>query len=165
MTFQIGDQIVHRNYGPGKITGIEEKRLGNKSREYYVVETTQVTLWVPLDATENSIRPPVSAAAFRELLTQHLGTGQRLPDHHLERQDVLAQRFKRRGLMDICEIVRDLTFRSRSHTLNKNDNDMMRRAQDLILNEWELAFGISRVTARQELDTLLEAIPSTVGSQ
>ena len=77
MTFQIGDQIVHRNYGPGKITGIEEKRLGNKSREYYVVETAQVTLWVPLDATENSIRSPVEADEFQDLLTQHLGEGQR----------------------------------------------------------------------------------------
>ena len=135
MTFQIGDQIVHRNYGPGKITGIEEKRLGNKSREYYVVETAQVTLWVPLDATENSIRSPVEADEFQDLLTQHLGEGQRLPEHHLERQDVLAQRFKTRTLADICEIIRDLTYRSRSHALNKNDSDMMRRAQDLILNE------------------------------
>jgi len=158
MTYQIGDQVVHRNYGPGKIIGIEEKQLGKKTCEYYVVETSQVTLWVPVDAAENSLRFPAASAEFQELLTLLDGSGERLPDHHVERQDVLAIRMKNRTLEDICNVIRDLTSHSRNHPLNRNDNEIMRRAQEFLLNEWEMALGTPRAEARQELADLLQVI-------
>jgi RNA polymerase-interacting CarD/CdnL/TRCF family regulator len=159
MTYQIGDQIVHRNYGPGKITGIEEKRLGNKTREYYVVETDELTLWVPLDATQDSIRFPTPTAEFQELIALLYGAGEQLPDPHDERHEVLALRMKNRTLPDMCGIIRDLTSRSRNHALNRNDNEMMKRAQEFLLNEWEIVLGIPRAVARQELADLLQIIP------
>jgi RNA polymerase-interacting CarD/CdnL/TRCF family regulator len=159
MTYQIGAQIIHKNYGPGKITGIEEKQLGKKACEYYVVETSQVTLWVPVDAAENSLRFPVENVEFQELLALLYGSGERLPDHHVERQNVLALRMKNRTLEEICNIIRDLTSRSRNHSLNRNDNEIMQRAQEFLLNEWEMVLGIPRTEARQELADLLQVIP------
>jgi CarD family transcriptional regulator len=160
MTYQIGDQIVHRNYGPGKITGIEEKQLANKKGNYFVVETSQVTLWVPVDATENSIRFPTESAEFQEILVLLQNDGNQLPDHHTERHDVLALRMKNRSLPDICDIIRDLNSRSRSHTLTRNDNDVLKRAQEILLNEWEMALGTPRAVARQELTNLLQLSPA-----
>ena len=160
MTYQIGDQIIHRNYGPGTITGIEEKQLGKKTNNYYVVETAQVTLWVPVNATENSIRFPVSRTTFQELLDLLDGAGEQLPDHHLERSQVLTDRMKNRTLTDLCNIIHDLTSHSRSQTLNKNDRDIFKRAEEYLLNEWEIVLGTPRETARKELETLLQGIPA-----
>ena len=157
--YKIGDRIIHRNYGPGTITGIEEKILGKKAAEYYVVETLSVTLWVPVDATEVSIRYPLDAAAFQELLAHLDGVGEELPDNHLERSDVLAIRMKDRTLGDICRVIHDLTSRSRDQTLTKKDLEFLTRAQDLLLNEWEAALGTPREVARQELSKLLQGIP------
>ena len=156
MTYQIGDQIIHRNYGPGKITGIEEKQLGNKKGKYYVVETGQVTLWVPVDSTENSIRFPAESGEFQEMLAHLQDDGMNLPDHHTERHDMLALRMKNRSLSDLCEIIRDLNARSRKHTLTRNDNEVLKRAQEILLNEWEMVLGTPRAIARQELDHLLQ---------
>lgn len=164
MTYQIGDRIIHRNYGPGIIVGLEEKQLGKKSDEYYVVETTDVTLWVPVDATENSIRFPIGATEFQELLALLYGAGEQLPDHHIERNEVLAVRMKNRTLTELCRIIHDLTSRSRSHTLTKNDNEFLRRAQEFLLNEWEIVLGTPREVARQELVVLLQGIPAVVQS-
>ncbi|NJN45065.1 MAG: hypothetical protein HC806_10345 [Anaerolineae bacterium] len=121
MSYQIGDRIIHRNYGPGTITGVEEKQLGKQASEYYVVETAQVTLWVPLDATENSIRYPIETAELEEILTVFNGVGEELPDHHIARSEVLNDRMKDRTLPVLCTIIHDLTSRSRSQTLTKND--------------------------------------------
>jgi RNA polymerase-interacting CarD/CdnL/TRCF family regulator len=161
MAYQIGDQIIHRNYGPGTITGIEEKQLGKKLSEYYVVETSQLTLWVPLDATENSIRFPIGTTEFHELLSLLNGAGERLPDHHIARSEVLTNRMKNRTLTDLCNIIHDLTWRSRSQTLTKNDKDFLRRAEDFLLNEWEMVLGTPREVAKRELVKLLQEIPAT----
>lgn len=160
MAYQIGDRVIHRNYGPGVIIGVEEKQLGLKSDEYYVVETAEVKLWIPLDATENSIRFPTQPGEFQELLALFYGAGEPLPDHHLERAEVLAARMKKRTLVELCRIIHDLTSRSRSHPLTKNDNDFLKRAQELLLNEWEIVLEISREDARKELAALLQNIPA-----
>jgi RNA polymerase-interacting CarD/CdnL/TRCF family regulator len=158
--YKIGNRVIHRNYGPGTITGIEEKRLGRKTREYYVVETGEATLWVPLDATENSIRLPLGTNDFQELLALLYGAGEQLPDHHRERSEVLNDRMKNRTLTDLCSIIHDLTSRSRSQTLTKKDNDFLKRAQEFLLNEWEMVLGTPREKARQELGVLLRSIPA-----
>ncbi|NUM45637.1 MAG: hypothetical protein HUU38_13105 [Anaerolineales bacterium] len=157
--YEIGDRIIHRNYGPGTITGIEEKMLGKKTGEYYVVQTADVTLWVPVDATEVSIRYPLDVTAFQELLSLLEGMGERLPDHHLERGEVLMLRMKSRTLRDLCRIIHDLTSRSRRQTLTKNDNEILSRAQDLLLNEWVIVLNTPREIARRELTKLLQEIP------
>jgi RNA polymerase-interacting CarD/CdnL/TRCF family regulator len=156
--YQIGDHIIHRNYGPGMITGIEEKKLGKKTNEYYVVQTAEATLWVPRDATLVSLRYPLEPAAFRNLLTYLKGAGERLPMHHIERGEVLSERMRSRTMPDLCRIIHDLTSRSRQHTLTKNDNDYLSRAQELLLNEWVAALGIPREKARKDLNALLEGI-------
>jgi RNA polymerase-interacting CarD/CdnL/TRCF family regulator len=164
MTFQIGDQIVHRNYGPAKIIDIEKKGIAGKTRQYYVVKTTDVTVWVPVDATENSIRFPISQEEFQDLLALLQGDGERLPEHHVERQGVLLLRMKTRTFPELCSIIRDLTLRGRSHTLTRNDNEMMKRAVDYLLNEWELVLGTPRSVARQELAGLLQAGPTILAA-
>jgi CarD family transcriptional regulator len=158
MDYQIGDQVVHRNYGPGKIIAIDEKQLSGEFRTYYVVEAGELTLWVPIDAAENSIRYPTSETAFKEMLNYLSGEGEPLPEHQTERYEALAARMKSRSLMDICLILRDLTARSRNHLLNRNDNEVFKRAEEYILNEWELAMGTPRVIARQELESLLNSV-------
>lgn len=157
--YQIGERVIHRNYGPSTVIGIEEKQLGKKKKQYYVVEASQVMLWVPLDATE-SIRYPFGKDEFQNLLAKMNGAGEELPDHHLSRADVLKDRLKSRTMADICSVIHDLTSHSRSHSLTKNDNACLQQAQDLLLDEWVTVMGTPREVARQELNNLLQGIPA-----
>lgn len=156
--YQIGDRIIHRNYGPGLITGIEEKKMGKKTSEYYVVQTANATLWVPRDTTTPSIRYPLDAAAFQELLARLQGAGEQLPAHHIERGAILSARMQSRTIPDLCRIIHDLTSRSRHHLLTKNDSEHLVRAQELLLNEWVAIADIPREAARKALYELLNGI-------
>lgn len=159
MNYHIGDQVVHWNYGPGTIIGIDEKVLANKARKYYVVEVERMTVWVPVgEAGEKSIRPPTPSAEFKKLLKLLRGPCKQLPDQQSLRQNELSERMKKRTLADVCCIIRDLVARSRTQKLNRNDAETLRRAEEFLLNEWELALRMPRETAQQEMDSLLEKV-------
>lgn len=155
MEFQIGDRIIHTSYGPGTITAIEEKKLADEPEKYYVIQTGELTLWVPLDATENRIRFPLSRSEFQEHLELIAAPGDALPDFHRERNGFLAERMKGGSLAEICLVIRDLDSRSKHYPPNNNDREVMSAATALLLNEWEIVAGITRTEAREELARFL----------
>jgi RNA polymerase-interacting CarD/CdnL/TRCF family regulator len=155
MEYQIGDRIIHMSYGPGTITAIEEKRLADEPGQYYVVQTGELTLWVPLNATEDRIRRPLPRSEFQRHLRLLSGPGGELPDFHRDRQGALAERMRTRSLSEVCLVIRDLAGRAKTHPLNNNDREVMSAARDLLLNEWEIVAGITRTAARAELDQML----------
>lgn len=54
MTYKIGDTVVHWTYGPGEIVGIDNKGLPGQPSSYYVIETGERELWVPVDEIAGS---------------------------------------------------------------------------------------------------------------
>jgi len=162
MNYQIGDPVIHLTYGSGRIIAIDAKRLAGQTRQYYVVETEQLTLWVLIDEMgEQSIRPPTGSSEFKELLNILCRSGEGLPDNHQERKDQLNKWMENRNIVNICFVIRDLTTRSKLHNLNATDRIALRRAQEYLLDEWELSLGTTRSRARKELEILLRVDQST----
>jgi RNA polymerase-interacting CarD/CdnL/TRCF family regulator len=160
MNYQIGDSVIHLTYGPGKIIAIDEKRLAGLTCQYYVVDTGKLTLWVLVDDVgEKSMRPPTGSFEFKELLNILCSPSEGLPDHHHERKNQLSERMQKRILINICFVIRDLTARGKLYDLNSTDRSMLRRAQEYLLDEWELALGTARSSAKKELDILLRVNP------
>lgn len=156
MTYHVGDQVIHLTYGPGKIIAIDEKRLAGQTRQYYVVDTGQLTLWVIIDETgEKSIRPPTGSLEFKALFDILRSPGEGLPDHHHERKNQLSERMDKRILKNICSVIRDLTTRSKLHNLNYTDRSILRLAQEYLLDEWELSLGTARSSALKEMEVYL----------
>jgi RNA polymerase-interacting CarD/CdnL/TRCF family regulator len=156
MNYQIGDQVIHRTHGSGIIIAVDEKSLAGHTRQYYVIDTGQLTVWVPIDVTgENSIRPPTESFEFKAVLNSLRGPGEGLSDHHVERKNQLVGRMQKRKLVDICSVIRDLTTRSLLHNLNYNDRTVLRHAEECLLDEWELSLGSTRSSALRELEFLL----------
>lgn len=156
MNYRIGDQVIHLTHGPGRIIAIDEKCLAGQTRQYYVVDTGQLTLWVVIDEMgEKSIRPPTGSLEFKKLLKILRDPGEGLPDHHRERKIQLDERMHKRIMANICFVIRDLTTRSKLHNLNYSDRTALRRAEDNLLDEWELSLGTTRSSASRELEVLL----------
>ncbi|HSO26988.1 MAG TPA: CarD family transcriptional regulator [Anaerolineales bacterium] len=161
MQYQIDERVIHWTFGPGKITAIDKKTLSGKTRLYYVFETEGTTLWVPVDDKgESSLRAPTPKAEFFELLEVFDTPGELLPDQQYQRQTELVTRMRKRTLYDVCCLIRDLTARSRAHKLNRYDTEMLKRAAELLLNEWELAIGADRNYAQKELERRISAVPA-----
>jgi RNA polymerase-interacting CarD/CdnL/TRCF family regulator len=156
MKYQVHDRVMHWTYGTGEIVSIEKKTLSGDTREYYVFRTSDLTLWVPADESgENNLRPPLSSDLFRKQLKSLTKPAESLPDQPYPRQNELMERMRNRSLADICSVIRDLTARESKGKLNRSDQDIMNRAQSLLVDEWQLSLGGERHEIERELYKIL----------
>ena len=154
--FRVGDNVIHDTYGPGIIVDLDEKELSGRTRQYYVVNTPDLTLWVPSDPSGKScLRLPTPAQEFEELFRVLAGSGEPLSTNRMERKTELMERFKEGDLAAICRVVRDLISFKRDNRVNDQDNAILERARNFLLSEWSIALAIPRQQAEQELNKLL----------
>ncbi len=156
MNFKIGDVIIHWTYGVGTIVAIEEKTVAGVPQLYYAVEVELLKFWMPVNGIDNdAIHKPIEKEKFTQLFDILRTHGENLPDRQYERKNELRERMKKKSLVDLCHIIRDLTDRSRSHNLNQDDTSTLHQAKEHLIDEWVLTFGVQRSSALDELRILL----------
>jgi RNA polymerase-interacting CarD/CdnL/TRCF family regulator len=155
--YKVGDIIVHWTHGIGTIVGIDQKDMAGIEKPYYVIELKSFKFWVPVeDADEGSIRFPTERIQFGNLFDILRLPGKLLPDYQYQRKIALRDRMQKRSLEDLCHVIRDLTDRSHSHTLNQNDFAVLFRAEEHLLDEWVFSLDVNRPDALRALEVLLQ---------
>lgn len=156
LVFQVGDQVAHRTYGPGAVIQLDEKKLYGHTEKYYVVETSELTLWVPRDeAGDRCLRYLTPAKDFKDLFRVLSSPGKSLPSDRYERKKHLTERLQEGTLQSICRVIRDLAPLKRLKKMNENDNLILNRAISFLLDEWSLVLTIPRPQAEHKLIELL----------
>jgi len=155
--FQVGDRVIHWVYGLGEIIQIDEKMISGQSGKYYVVQIRDLTLWVPMnDAGEHCLRLPTPAKDFHKFFGLLSSPGKSLSTDRYMRKTQLTELMKDGTLESICRVVRDLMYYKQTNKINENDNTILVRARNFLLNEWSVALSVSVQQAERELKNLLE---------
>lgn len=155
--FQIGDQVVHSSYGPGVIIELDEKKLSGRTKQYYVVEVNDLTLWVPVDqAGECNLRRPTPVDEFQKLFAILSSPGDALPPDRHERKLHLVERLKAKNLESVCMVIRDLTRHRNVSKMNDTDNSILEHSRESLLSEWSIVLSTPIRQAEYELKQLLE---------
>lgn len=158
--YKVGDIVVHWIYGSGKIIAIDEKGLPGRSCFYYVIEGDEQMLWVPVEENgSSSLHLSTSRSNFKLLTDVLRSQSERMSNYPHQRSDQLDKRMQKASPQDLCLVIRDLSHRSHSKTLNNNDIRVLRHAQSLLLDEWERSLGTSRKAARNEMEWILKETP------
>ena len=115
MTFQVGETVVHPNYGAGVITEIQERHSLGPRKRYYSIELLgdpQTTVMIALGKAESvGLRQPIPKARLSRLWRILRGEPEVLPDEHKERYAVIESKLEEGDLFQIAEVVRDLAWR------------------------------------------------------
>lgn len=157
MDFHVGDQVVHWSYGPGEIIQVDEKEISGHKSLYYVVQVKDLTLWVPIaQADTASLRYPTPASDFDSLFAIINSPGEPLSDNRLERKAQLSEMMRDGKLESICRVIRDLAYYSRTKKLSESDQVLLERAQNFLLNEWEISLSVSYTEAERDLKHMLQ---------
>jgi RNA polymerase-interacting CarD/CdnL/TRCF family regulator len=157
MAFQVGDQVIHWEYGLGEIIRLDEVVLAEHSGKYYVVQIGNLTLWVPLKETsEHCLRLPTPARDFPKLFRILASPGDSLSPDRFMRKTQLTELLKDGTLESTCRVIRDLVYYRRTKKLNENDNSILGRARNFLLNEWSIALSVPIQQAEGELRKLLD---------
>ncbi len=157
MQFQVRDRVFHPIHGIGEIAAVSKQQFASgAARLYYQVVTDKCTVWVPVDAQESiGLRRMVEKRdldQYRHVLTKRPNA---LIDDHAKRHAALSERLKQHSFRVLCEVVRDLSARSRHKSLTQLDAGLLRKSIDELYQEWAAAEGISVMAASQEVDALL----------
>jgi RNA polymerase-interacting CarD/CdnL/TRCF family regulator len=158
MGFHIGDTVIHWTYGLGEIVLIEEKPIGGNLTNCYVVQTSDLTIWIPInDVQQGSLRLPAVPEEFKRLFTILTSPSEKLLEDRAMRKDQLMAQIKDGQLASICRVVRDLTQYKRNTKLNDQEKSILERAMNSLLTEWAYSLGMPLNQAHQAMTNLLEA--------
>ncbi len=158
MDYKIGDTVIHWTYGVGCVVDIQEIHLAGTAQWYYVIDVETLKVWVPVDeAAKGALRLPLESNQFKRLLEILSKPGEPLPDRYPQRKIALRSRMEKRTLEGLCRVIRDLTDRSRSHSLSSEDSSVLFSAQEHLLDEWVISLGTERSKALREMEILLQS--------
>lgn len=158
MDFQVGDNVIHRTFGLGEITDIEEKVINGTPVNCYVVQVNHTTIWVPADTPgQNSLRTPTPPEEFIktiEILTTPHDT---MDGDRLLRKKQLLDQLRDGQLTSICQVIRDLSYYKRTSKLNDQEKSILEHAVDSLLMEWSRSMEIPLDEAQKTMETMLQA--------
>ena len=156
MSFQIGDKVIHWTYGLGEIVQIEEKPINGQLTNCYVFQTTDMTIWIPIDELQqHSLRQPTAPDEFVRLYDILTSPGEQLQEDRVLRKNQLMTQMRDGHLASICKVVRDLTHYKRNSKLNDQERYILERAEKSLLTEWTYSLGLPLNQAHQAMTTLL----------
>ena len=157
MVFGIGDKVIHWTYGLGDIVHIEEKPIHGHPTNCYVVRTSDLTIWIPINELQGSLRVPTPPDEFVKLFDILTSPGEKLPEDRMLRKDQLIAQMKDGQLSSICRVMRDLNYFKLTNKMNDQEKSILERATNSLLTEWVYSLGVSNTQAQQALAKLLGA--------
>jgi RNA polymerase-interacting CarD/CdnL/TRCF family regulator len=135
---------------------IEEKTIHDHPTKCYVVRTTDLTIWVPIDDLhQHSLRTPTAPEEFERLSTILTSPSEKLQEDRVLRKNQLLEQMTDGQLASICRVVRDLTHFKHSSKLNDQEKSILERAMNSLLTEWNYSLGVPVFQAQQAITKLL----------
>jgi RNA polymerase-interacting CarD/CdnL/TRCF family regulator len=156
MGFRIGDKVIHCTFGLGEITQIEAKVINGHLANCYVIQLTDMTIWVPMDDSgQSTLRVPTPPDEFIKTLPILSSPNESLLEDRVLRRKQLIDQLKDGQLSSICRVVRDLSHYQRNSKLNDQEKSILDRAVRSLLTEWTFTLGTNQHQAHQTMESML----------
>ena len=157
MSFQIGDKVIHATHGFAEIVNVETKEVSGTSSEYYVVQTKNLMLWIPvLEPIQGNLRLPTSKSKFIDLWSILRSHSLPFSDFRKERKSQIHTRITGGASESTCGLIRDLSFCRRNKQLNEYESTIYKRAVNMLMDEWQYSMSVTQAQASLELNALLD---------
>jgi RNA polymerase-interacting CarD/CdnL/TRCF family regulator len=157
MSFQIGDKVIHSTHGFAEIINIESKVVAGSTVDYYVVQTKDLLVWIPVTSqAKESLRLPTEKNKFMDLFSILRGHYAPFPENRMERKSEIHVRLNAGSAESICSLIRDLSFYRKNKKLNEYESSIYQRAVKMLIDEWQYSLATTPQQATKELNTLLD---------
>jgi CarD family transcriptional regulator len=157
MKFQIGDKVIHSAHGFAEIINLESKEVAGTSLNYYVVQTHDLRLWIPVEnGQKDSLRLPTAKNGFDALFSILRAHYEPFSENRMERKTQIHARINEGNSESICGLIRDLSFYRKNKKLNEYESLIYERAVRVLIDEWQYSLSIPPVQASKELNVLLD---------
>jgi CarD family transcriptional regulator len=164
MEFVVGDRVVHPHHGPGLITGAERREFFDGKKLYYELSIPAQGLSVFLTGRamrKLGVRAAMSRATLPRVLSKLRSEPRLLPKDYKQRQEEVWERLRTGRVMQMAEVVRDLTWHEKLEHLTKKDSEFLAQGTQRLAAEMALVSGGDvadmEATIKDTLDAAISA--------
>lgn len=156
--FEIGDRVVHPQYGVGYVVKLEDREFERGvCRQYYEISIPGgSTVWVPLDRSNSGLRRLAGRSEIRDCRKILESPPQPLTEDGKIRQSQLAAHLRQGTIAAQCEVVRDLSAFVAHKPSYGTITAFLQATQAVLYQEWAAVEGITLLEATHEISSLLE---------
>ena len=154
--FSVKDKVVHPHHGAAIITKKVKQKIKGENREYFKLEiaTDQLTVFVPVDNIEETIRPVISKNQARKVKEEPQEAGSNWSRWY----KVLNEKMTSGDIYQVAEVVRDLTFAQQTKGISPALKRMLSRARVTLISELQFALDVDEEGAIKKLDRALPVV-------
>jgi len=159
VTFELGDKVIYPNHGLGIVERIEEKTiLGTTCGFYHLrIVANDTTVLVPVSNVDGvGLRRAISDEEVERLFGL-LGDGK--IDNHQNwkgRFKDNSDKMRSGSIYEVADVLKSLTFLSKSKSLSFREKRMLDRAKFLIISEISEVAREKSELVEQKVDSALE---------
>ena len=158
MAFEIGDKVIYPNHGLGIIERLETKTIMGTTCGFYQLKmANETTVFVPVDNVDGvGLRRAISNGEVERLFGL-LGDG-KIESHQnwKGRFKDNSDRMRTGSIYDVVEVLKSLTFLSKSKSLSFREKRMLDRAKFLVVSEISEVLGEKSAVVDLKVDDALE---------
>jgi CarD family transcriptional regulator len=159
VSFQIGDKVIYPNHGLGVVEKVEEKTiLGTTTGFFHLrIISNETTVLVPVANVDNvGLRRAITDEEVERLFNL-LGDGK--IDNHQNwkgRFKDNSDKMRTGSIYDMADVLKSLTFLSKSKSLSFREKRMLDRAKSLIVSEISEVMCLPAATIEDRVNQALE---------
>jgi CarD family transcriptional regulator len=159
VAFQVGDKVIYPNHGLGVVEKIEEKTiLGTTCGFFHLrIISNETTVLVPVANVDNvGLRRAITDEEV-ERLFHLIGDGK--IDNHANwkgRFKDNSDKMRTGSIYDMADVLKSLTFLSKSKSLSFREKRMLDRAKSLIISEVSEVMRVTILDIEDRVEKALE---------
>lgn len=159
--FKVGDKVVYPMHGAGTIEAIEEKEMLGNSEDYYIIKMPMggMKLMVP---TEKANNVGIREVSNKDISEKVFAVLEKPKDPYVhdanwsKRYNTNVDKIKTGNILDVAEVVRELSHRHMERGLSIGEKKMLNTAKDILLSEMVLSQNLSQENIDQRIEDAIK---------
>ncbi len=165
--YKVGDKVVYPHHGAGTVVKKEKRDVLGEKREYLTIKIlhNDMTVNVPsANAEKVGLRKVIGEDMVKVVVKALTGGGTQMPKNWNRRFKHNRDKMKTGDILELAEVVRNLSLRDREKGLSTGEKQMFVKAKKILASELMYAKDLDEDGAAEWLDEVLAGANGSNGT-
>jgi len=156
--YKVGDKVVYPHHGAGTVVKKEKREVLGEKREYLTIKIlhNDMTVNVPSENAEKvGLRKVIGEDMVKVVVKALTGGGTQMPKNWNRRFKHNRDKMKTGDILELAEVVRNLSLRDREKGLSTGEKQMFAKAKKILASELMYAKDMDEEATAEWLDSVL----------
>ena len=165
--YKVGDKVVYPHHGAGTVVKKEKRDVLGEKREYLTIKIlhNDMTVNVPSENAEKvGLRKVIGEDMVKVVVKALTGGGTQMPKNWNRRLKHNRDKMKTGDILELAEVVRNLSLRDREKGLSTGEKQMFVKAKKILASELMYAKDLDEDGAAEWLEGVLAGANGSNGA-